>query len=107
VNEHAAQERKTASPFHVTEAVLVAVVWLAALVPFVGRAFNVDEPLFVWTAQHVAHHPLDFFGFTPARNADATKWSAPVTPGGFSADCDHMPVVSTTFSRRCCNGCHI
>jgi hypothetical protein len=33
--------------------------------------------------------PAVFFGFTPHRNAAATKWSAPVTPGGFSADCDH------------------
>lgn len=52
-----------AGSFRAGEAALVAIVWLAALLPFVGRAFNVDEPLFLWTAQHVADHPLDFFGF--------------------------------------------
>ncbi len=48
--------------------------------------------------------PVVFFGFLPVRNAAATKWSAPVTPGGFSDDFDHMPLVSTTFLRNGCNG---
>ncbi len=37
---------------------------LACLLPFVGKAFHSDDPLFVWTARHILGHPLDFYGFT-------------------------------------------
>jgi len=33
------------------------------LAPFTGKAFNIDDPLFVWAAKHIAQHPLDFYGF--------------------------------------------
>lgn len=36
---------------------------LLCLLPFVGKAFNIDEPLFIWTARHIQSHPLDFYGF--------------------------------------------
>lgn len=35
----------------------------AVLVPFLGKAFQIDDPLFVWAARHVAANPFDFFGF--------------------------------------------
>lgn len=35
----------------------------ACLLPFVGKAFNIDDPLFVWAAQHIRAHPLDPYGF--------------------------------------------
>ena len=36
---------------------------LACLLPFATRAYHIDDTLFVWAAQHIAAHPLDFFGF--------------------------------------------
>src|SRR5260370_6697650 len=33
------------------------------LLPFSGRAFHIDDPLFVWTAQHITKHPLDPYNF--------------------------------------------
>jgi len=42
-------------------------LWAAALcllLPFVGKAFHIDDPLFLWTAQHIVHHPTDPFGFS-------------------------------------------
>lgn len=33
------------------------------LLPFVGKAFNIDDPLFVWAAQHIRTHPLNPYGF--------------------------------------------
>jgi len=36
---------------------------LAALVPFLDKAFHVDDPLFLWVARQVQAHPLDFYGF--------------------------------------------
>ena len=36
---------------------------LICLLPFIGKPFNIDDPLFVWVAQQVVHHPLDPYGF--------------------------------------------
>jgi 4-amino-4-deoxy-L-arabinose transferase-like glycosyltransferase len=34
------------------------------LLPFVGKAFHIDDPLFVWVARHIVEHPLDPYGFS-------------------------------------------
>jgi 4-amino-4-deoxy-L-arabinose transferase-like glycosyltransferase len=36
---------------------------LLCLLPFSGRAFSTDDPLFIWTAQNIVNHPLDPYGF--------------------------------------------
>lgn len=41
----------------------VAVLTVAVLLPFVGKAFHIDDPIFLWTAEQIAHAPLDFSGF--------------------------------------------
>src|SRR5438270_8002179 len=43
---------------------IVAAAMLACLLPFATRAYHIDDTLFVWTAQHIREHPLDFYGFT-------------------------------------------
>jgi 4-amino-4-deoxy-L-arabinose transferase-like glycosyltransferase len=35
----------------------------AGLLPFVAKPYNIDDPLFLWAARHIARHPADFFGF--------------------------------------------
>jgi 4-amino-4-deoxy-L-arabinose transferase-like glycosyltransferase len=42
---------------------LLTAVTLLCLLPFSGRAFHVDDPLFVWAGQQIAKHPLDPYGF--------------------------------------------
>jgi 4-amino-4-deoxy-L-arabinose transferase-like glycosyltransferase len=42
---------------------LLAVAVLACLVPFSGKAFNVDDTLFIYVARQIIQHPLDPFGF--------------------------------------------
>lgn len=43
--------------------------WIAALAVvlplalFSGKAFTIDDPLFLWLAQHLAAEPFDFYGF--------------------------------------------
>ena len=32
------------------------------LLTFLDRAYNIDDPMFVWMAQHIVESPLDFFG---------------------------------------------
>ena len=43
--------------------ILLAVVVVACLVPFSGKAFNVDDTLFVYVARQITRHPLDPYGF--------------------------------------------
>lgn len=42
--------------------VLAAVVALA-LLAFTGKAYHVDDPLFIWAGKHIATQPLDPYGF--------------------------------------------
>jgi hypothetical protein len=48
---------------------------IACLVPFSGRAFHVDDTLFVWAAQQIAKHPLDPYGFEITWDATRTPMS--------------------------------
>ena len=41
----------------------LVLVTVALFVPFVHKPFNIDDPLFIWTAKHIQHNPLDFYGF--------------------------------------------
>ncbi len=36
---------------------------LLCLLPFVGKAFHMDDTLFMWTAKHIVEKPLDPYGF--------------------------------------------
>src|SRR5256885_1966452 len=52
-------------PFHERSPILfLAIATAIALLPFVNKAFTMDDPLFVWSAQWIADHPLDPNGFT-------------------------------------------
>jgi 4-amino-4-deoxy-L-arabinose transferase-like glycosyltransferase len=42
---------------------LLAALTLTSLGPFVGKAFHMDDPLFVWSARQIQSHPFDFYGF--------------------------------------------
>jgi 4-amino-4-deoxy-L-arabinose transferase-like glycosyltransferase len=37
---------------------------IAALCPFLNKAFHIDDPLFLWMAQQVSQHPGDPYGFS-------------------------------------------
>lgn len=43
---------------------LVALLVLILLLPFVGKAFNMDDPVYVWMAQHIQENPRDPYGFS-------------------------------------------
>jgi 4-amino-4-deoxy-L-arabinose transferase-like glycosyltransferase len=42
---------------------LIAIACAALLLPFIDKAFHIDDPLFIWAAQHIASAPADFYGF--------------------------------------------
>src|SRR5271166_5867053 len=43
--------------------ILLTAATLLCLLPFSGKAFHIDDPLFLWSAQHIVRHPLDPYGF--------------------------------------------
>ena len=45
-------------------AILPVIITAACLIPFVNKAFNIDDPLFIWSAKHIQTHPIDFYGST-------------------------------------------
>lgn len=36
---------------------------LACLLPFLNKAFHIDDTVFIWCARQIRQHPTDFFGF--------------------------------------------
>ena len=50
------------SVYYLPLLILVSVT-IISLVPFASKAFNIDEPLFIWVAKHIQSRPLDFYGF--------------------------------------------
>jgi hypothetical protein len=43
--------------------VLLGLATLACLLPFSEKAFHIDDPLFIWTAQQIVHHSFNPYGF--------------------------------------------
>lgn len=41
----------------------LALVTAAALLPFLAKPFNIDDPLFLWAARQIQAHPGDPYGF--------------------------------------------
>ncbi len=46
------------------EALLLAAATVLALLPFAGKAFHVDDTLFLAAARQIRANPFDFYGFT-------------------------------------------
>src|ERR1051326_6369725 len=41
----------------------IVFIVLAALIPFLTKPFNMDDPLFIWAAHQIKQHPSDPYGF--------------------------------------------
>jgi 4-amino-4-deoxy-L-arabinose transferase-like glycosyltransferase len=54
---------KWKAPATVTSLAILVAATVACLLPFVGKAFHIDDPLFVWCARQIQSHPFDFYGF--------------------------------------------
>ena len=54
---------KLKAPGTVSSLLILTAVTLGCLLPFIGKAFHIDDPLFVWCARHLQTHPVDFYGF--------------------------------------------
>ena len=45
-------------------AIIPAIVTIVCLIPFVNKAFHIDDPLFIWSAKQIQTSPADFYGFS-------------------------------------------
>jgi hypothetical protein len=71
---------------------LVVLLGVACLAPFAGKAFHIDDPLFLWSAQHIQSHPLDFFGFNVNwYDTEQPMWDVTQNPPGA---CYYLAVVA-------------
>jgi 4-amino-4-deoxy-L-arabinose transferase-like glycosyltransferase len=43
---------------------LLVFICLLCLIPFINKAFHMDDPLFIWAAKQIQTNPIDFYGFT-------------------------------------------
>lgn len=41
---------------------LAGIIFLL-LIPFVNKAYHIDDPFYLWTAQHILEDPFDFYGY--------------------------------------------
>jgi 4-amino-4-deoxy-L-arabinose transferase-like glycosyltransferase len=46
------------------DAFFAIIAVIAALAPFLNKAFHMDDPLFLWMAHQVSQHPADPYGFS-------------------------------------------
>src|SRR5690242_14440962 len=74
---------------------ILAVAMLACLLPFVGKAFHIDDTLFVFAAKHIREHPLDFFGFDV--NWYTTADPMPAVTQNPPGACYYLAVAGTLF----------
>ncbi len=47
---------------NINPTLLLVLLAVALLAPFAGKAFHIDDPLFIWTAKHISVHPGDPYG---------------------------------------------
>lgn len=51
------------APFAEKPGLVLGLAVLFLLGPFIGKPFNMDDPLFIWTAQHIQAEPLNPYNF--------------------------------------------
>jgi hypothetical protein len=76
-------------------ALVLSLACVVCLAPFAGKAFHIDDPLFVWTAQHIRERPGDFYGFRVNWYFDSKPMSE-VTKNPPLA-CYYLSLVGTIF----------
>ena len=110
----------------IRDAFFATIVVITALAPFLNKAFHIDDPLFLWMAQQIAHHPGDPYGFAVnwyvsnqpmfsimqnpplcsyyiALIASFLGWSEPAMHGAFLVPAIAAVLGTFFLARRLCN----
>ncbi len=69
----------------------LAAVTVLFLAPFLGSAFHIDEPLFIWTARQIVNQPLNPYGFN-------VVWTSTTTP---MFEATKNPPLASYFAALC------
>jgi hypothetical protein len=108
------------------EACFAIVAVVAVLAPFLNKAFHIDDSLFLWIGQQIAHHPGDPYGFTVnwyissqpmfsimqnpplssyymALAASVVGWNEPAMHGAFLLPAVAAVLGTFFVARRLCN----
>ena len=108
------------------DVLLVTIAVVAVLAPFLNKAFHIDDPLFLWMAQQIAHHPGNPYGFAVnwyvsnqpmfsimqnpplssyyiALIASFLGWSEPAMHGAFLVPAIAAVLGTFFLARRLCN----
>ncbi len=60
---------------------ILLLVCIICLIPFLDKAFNIDDPLFIWVAKQIQAHPADFYGFSVNWNGfEMPMWTRTQNP---------------------------
>ena len=51
------------SSFHVRHLIVLILITILCYLPFVNKAVHIDDPLFIWAAQHIQSHPTNPYNF--------------------------------------------
>ncbi len=70
-----------------------AMLTVALLAPFLNKAFHIDDPIYLWVAQHIQAHPLDYYGFN-------VNWSGLTTT--VAEENKNPPLVSYFMALAAC-----
>src|SRR5687768_216013 len=71
---HAAQELPARlGKFAANPRLIVTLACLLLLVPFLSKPLHIDDPMYVWAAEHILAQPLDPYGF-------AVNWGSTLEP---------------------------
>jgi 4-amino-4-deoxy-L-arabinose transferase-like glycosyltransferase len=74
---------------------LLALATLVTLLPFAGKPFHIDDPLFVWVAQHIQSHPANPYGFNVNWYGYASPvWDITKNP---PLECYYLAVIGSLF----------
>jgi 4-amino-4-deoxy-L-arabinose transferase-like glycosyltransferase len=44
--------------------IVICIIFTACYLPFITKAFHIDDPLYLWTAQQIHRNPLNFYDFS-------------------------------------------
>ena len=50
--------------FSIKSLIIVAGITAICLLPFITKAFHIDDTVYLWCAKQIQTNPLDFYGFT-------------------------------------------
>jgi Dolichyl-phosphate-mannose-protein mannosyltransferase len=63
-------------PAKIAAWLVLTIITLTCLCPFLGKAFHIDDPLFIWSARHIVAEPLNFYHFNVNWNGRDEAMSA-------------------------------